>query len=257
MNQYFLITGASSGIGAEMAKILAAKKENLILTARREYRLVKLAEELQDEFGIEVHTISADLSEPGSDAEIVETIQNNSWKIKGLINNAGFGDYGLFQEGSHERSKQMVQLNISALVGLTHQFLPEMIREGEGYILNVASILSFFPFPRYAVYAATKAFVLSFSESLYEELRDTGVTVSALCPGPTETEFTSPEMLKTNAYRGMKQMNAEAVAEAGINGLFSGKNIVVPGLMNKLLSQTPRFSPRSLTRRINNYMSSQ
>ncbi len=256
MKEYTLITGASSGIGLEMARHLASGGNNVILVARRREKLEKLREELTASFNVDVVIYDRDLSDPAIAVSLYEEIRKDGLLVSALINNAGFGDYGNFKDSSLAVSMDMISVNISSLVALSRLYLEHAVPRNKGKILNVASILSFFPFPNYAVYAATKAFVLSFTESLRSELSSTGITVSALCPGPTDTEFTTGEMLNTNSYQGVKQMDASEVAKQGIDGMNKGKDIIIPGFMNKILAQTPRFSPRSLTRRINKHMAS-
>ncbi|MCA6079077.1 SDR family NAD(P)-dependent oxidoreductase [Fulvivirga sedimenti] len=257
MKEFTLITGASSGIGLEIARYMASKNHDVILVARRRTNLEKLQKEIKDRYQTDVKVYDRDLSNPAVAVELFNEIRNEGINVSMLVNNAGFGDYGEFKDLPMDRSLDMISVNISSLVALSRLFLEDAVTLNRGRILNVASILSFFPFPNYAVYAATKAFVLSFSESLRAELSETGISVSALCPGPTDTEFTTEEMLKSNSYKGFKQMDAAEVARQGVDGMMKGKDIIIPGLMNKIITQTPRFTPRSITRRVNKYMSGQ
>lgn len=257
MQELILITGASSGIGSEMAKILAEKGHNLILTARRKNKLEELKSELEAKYNVSVHIFPADLSRTENAKKLHSDIGAKKLKPTMLVNNAGFGKYGAFEETDLDRELQMIQLNISSLVVLTKLFLQDMKHQNRGSILNVGSLLSFFPFPYYAVYAATKAFVLSFSEAVRTELSDTRIVVNVLCPGPTDTEFTSDEMLSTNSYQSMKMEPAQKVAEKGVKMLLYKNTTTVSGLMNKLVASTPRFSPRWLTLKINKHMASQ
>src|SRR5271170_5452008 len=189
MSETVLITGASSGIGLELARCFAADKSTLILVARNTAALEKLAAELRHEHGINAEVLTADLALPGSPADIFSGLKSRGITVDVLVNNAGFGLHGAFAELPLKQQLEIVTVNISALVELTGLFLPEMIRQKRGGILNVGSIAGFLPGPNMAVYFASKAFVQSFTEALAEELGETGVTVSAFCPGATETNF--------------------------------------------------------------------
>jgi len=249
MNKTVLITGASSGIGLELAKRFAADKSNLILVARSTTALEKLAAELRLEHKIEVHVFTADLSRPESPPEIFEQAGRAGLTVDVLVNNAGFGLHGGFAELPLKRQMEMVQVNIAALVALTGLFLPGMIQQKRGGILNVGSVAGFLPGPNMAVYFATKAFVLSFSEALHEELRDSGVTVTDLCPGPTETNFfQTARSHRTRRMQVVKKMSAAKVAVAGHRAFRQGQCVNVPGVKNFLLAQLPRISPRSAIR---------
>ncbi|MEO1256612.1 MAG: SDR family oxidoreductase, partial [Bacteroidota bacterium] len=204
MQEVILITGASSGIGYDMAKVLAKKGYNLAITARRKDRLERLQAELQAKHNVNIHVFTADLSKTENAKKLYKEVRSKGLVISKLVNNAGFGGYGAFSQTNLETELDMIQLNISSLVCLTKLALEDMKEANKGSILNVGSLLSFFPFPYYAVYAATKAFVLSFSEALRSELSETKISVSVLCPGPTETEFTDEKMLNTNSYKSMK-----------------------------------------------------
>lgn len=254
MKELILITGASSGIGREMARLLARQNYDLILVARRQDRLIELRNELEEKHLIRAHIIVADLSHADSARELYDRIKDMKLNVTMLVNNAGFGEYGDFATTPLHREMDMVQVNISSLVTLTKLFGADMRAAGHGHILNMASILSFFPFPYYAVYAATKAFVLSFTESIQTEWAGSGVHVTAFCPGPTDTEFTTDNMLQTNAYKSMKPVKATDVAQEAVHHLLHGKGIKVHGFMNKVLVNTPRFSPRWLTLKINKHM---
>lgn len=243
MKEYTLITGASSGIGYEMAKLLAAKNFNLILVARSEDKLKQLQAELTTTFKIEVDYFLFDLSEPNSAIDLYNFTKKKEYKITGLINNAGFGDYGNFVEMPLKKDEEMIAVNITALVGLTKLFGAEMIKAGKGRIMNVASLLSFLPFPYYSVYSATKSFVLAFTETVSAELQGTGVTVTALCPGTIETPFHTDDMRKTNAMSANKPMSADLVAKAGVELFLNGKGKKIVGFMNWFLSNLPRVTP--------------
>ncbi|MEM7297183.1 MAG: SDR family oxidoreductase [Bacteroidota bacterium] len=257
MKELILITGASSGIGLEMAKILASRGYDLIVTARRKDRLDSLKSELQAKYNVSVHVFLADLSNVDNASKLYREIKTRGLKVTMLVNNAGFGEYGDFTKTILEKELEMIQLNISSLVILSKLFAQDMRSQEHGSILNVGSLLSYFPFPYYAVYAASKAFVLSFSEAIRAELQGTNVRVSVLCPGPTETEFTSAQMLSTNSYKNMKMEGANAVASKGVDLLLNKNTSSVVGFMNKVVANTPRFSPRWMTLKINKHMASQ
>lgn len=243
MKEFTLLTGASSGIGYEMAKQLAAKNHNLILVARSEEKLKQLQSELQAAFKIEVDYFLFDLSEPNSALDLYTFTKKKNYLVTGLINNAGFGDYGNFVEMPLKKDEAMIAVNVTALVGLTKLFGAEMVKAGKGRIMNVASLLSFLPFPYYSVYSATKNFVLAFTETVSAELQGSGVTVTALCPGTVDTPFHTEAMRRTNAMRANKPMPANVVAKAGVNLFLNGKNKKMVGFMNWFLSNLPRVTP--------------
>jgi len=235
-----LITGASSGIGLELARVFAREGYRLVLVARNQKRLEEIAQELRP---AEAQAIAMDLSLPGS----AEEIHGKVPKVDVLVNNAGFGVFGKFVEKGLAEELNMMQLNMTALVTLTRLYLPAMISAGNGKIMNVASTAAFQPGPLMAIYFATKAFVLSFSEAIANELEGTGVIVSALCPGPTASDFQErAKMQNSGLVKGRKMMDARTVAEAGYRGLMAGKTVVIPGLGNKLLTQSLRLSPRGV-----------
>lgn len=243
MKEFILITGASSGIGFEMAMQLAAKKYNLILVARSTNKLAKMKNELSSAFGIEVHYIEKDLSKPNLAIELFEDIKSRNLVVSHLVNNAGFGDYGSFLETSLDKEIDMINLNVSSLVVLTKLFAKDMAERQSGRIMNVASLLSFIPFPYYSIYSATKVFVLAFSETIAAELEETGVVVTVLCPGTVETPFHTDEMRKTNAMRANKPVPAEVVARSGVKLLLYGKGKKIVGFKNWLISNLPRVTP--------------
>jgi short-subunit dehydrogenase len=229
-----LITGASSGIGAELARIHAERKGNLVLVARRRERLEALKAELEQAHGITVHVIAKDLSDPEAPKQIHEELMARGMRIDYLINNAGFGNGGFFHQQDWAKNEAMIRVNVSALAALTRWFVPEMVAYGSGRILNVASMAAFLPGPLQAVYYASKAFVVSFSEAVNNELAGTGVTVTALCPGPVDTEFIERANLK-QAKGFARTVSARGVAKAGYRAMLKGKTIIVPGLVNKLI----------------------
>ncbi|MFZ1132898.1 MAG: SDR family oxidoreductase [Terriglobales bacterium] len=241
-----LITGASFGIGMEFARIFAREGYNLVLVARSADRLRQLAAELEKAHGARSLILAADLSDPGAPAYVLDQTTRADIPIDMLVNNAGFGQYGYFAENDLEECLRQIQLNVTALTHLTRLYLPAMIERSSGRILNVASTAAFQPGPLMAVYFATKAYVLHFSEALANELHGTGVTVTCLCPGATATEFhkranaTSMKLLKFGS------MDAAVVAEDGYRALMAGKPVVISGVKNWLLAQSVRFSPRRL-----------
>jgi short-subunit dehydrogenase len=241
-----LITGASAGIGSELSKIFAREGHDLVLVARNASNLEALATELRRTYGRTVMTLARNLAVQAAPDELFTTVQQKGLTIDILVNNAGVGQYGFFAQGDLARQQEMMQLNVVALTHLTRLFLPGMIERRLGKILNVASTAGFQPGPLMAVYYATKAFVLSFSEALANELQGSGVTVTTLCPGPTATEFQQrAQMEKSRLFRG-NVMDASTVAECGYRGLMKDKTIVIPGWKNKLLAFSVRFAPRKL-----------
>ena len=249
MAETVLITGASSGIGLELAKCFAADKSNLILLARNTASLETLAAEIRREHKIEVRVITADLSQPESPQKIFDELSAQKISVDVLVNNAGFGLHGRFAALPLARQLEIIQVNVAALVALTGLFLPAMIEQKRGGILNVGSVAGFLPGPNMAVYYASKAFVQSFSEALFEELRGTGVRVTNLCPGPTESNFS--QIARGYHAREMQaaKMSAAEVAAAGHRAFRSGQCVKVTGLKNLLLAQTTRVLPRAAVRR--------
>lgn len=244
---YTLITGASSGIGAAFARKLAARQANLILTARSEEKLMALAQELRDRFQVDAQVIVKDLTAPSAIVDLWQQIETQGWEIDQLINNAGFGDVGEFARSDLQRQLTMVQLNIAAVVELTHRCLPAMQRRRSGSIINLSSIAAFQPMAYWSVYAASKAFVLNFSEALWAENQDTGVKILALCPGPTETQFFKEAGLNESGTpsSGLQMTPPEEVVEEALNALAQGQSSVVTGgLPNQLIANVPRFLPR-------------
>jgi short-subunit dehydrogenase len=237
-----LITGASGGIGLELARIFAREHYDVVLVARSQDRLEEIAGELREGHGVKVDVIAKDLALPDAPAEI----QRQVGAVDVLVNNAGFGLYGKFVEFPPEDEIGLMHLNMDALVLLTRLFLPGMIAARGGRIMNVASTAAFQPGPLMALYYASKAFVLHFSEAIANELKGTGVTVTILCPGPTATGFQARAAMEESRLFRMGTMSAKAVAEKGYRGLMRGKTIVMPGLKNKILAQSVRFSPRKM-----------
>jgi short-subunit dehydrogenase len=245
-----LITGASSGIGKELARVFARQGHPLVLVARDEQRLDQLAHELRTGFGVVVEVVPQDLAGEGAVQEVINKLEQKSIVVDVLVNNAGFDVYGNFWETDLVGELQMIQVNQVALTELCKYLLGGMRERGGGKILNVGSTGSFIPTPFNAVYAATKAYVLSFSESLAEELRGSGVTVTVLCPGATRTEFQQRAGITSARLLKFGLMDAKSVAECGYRGVMKGKRIVVPGLLNKIQVFATRLLPRSLMTRI-------
>ncbi len=245
--QTALITGASSGIGAAFAAELAKQQTNLVLVARSEDKLNQLADRLRQTAPIQVEVLVADLTQTGANQAIFDQVSQKGLTIDLLINNAGFGDYGAFSDRPLAKQLKMIQLNILALVELTYLFLPGMKRQGSGSIINVGSIAGFQPLPYMSVYAATKAFVLSFTEALWAENRPFGIRVQALCPGPTSTNFpTVAEFPNSMSFSGPQKLaTPEEVVTQSLEALAKNESTVVTGgLGNQLIVNIPRFLPR-------------
>jgi short-subunit dehydrogenase len=243
-----LVTGASAGIGVELARELAGHGHDLVLTARRTAPMEKLADELRVT-GATVTVLAADLSKPGAAASVAHEIATRGLSIDVLINNAGLGGAGRFDKIDLGRTSEMLQVNIVALTELTRMIVPGMIARGRGKIMLVASVAGFQPGPRMAVYFASKAYVLSLGEALAYELRGTGVQVTVLCPGATETEFFA--IAGANPDRGAnkvrKMMSAAVVARIGYQALAAGKRVVIAGAVNRILAFGGRFAPHRIT----------
>jgi len=246
-----LVTGGSGGIGLEFAKVLARNGFDLVLVARKRDTLEAEAGQLEGKFGIKAHVFAADLKRREAPEEIFDFLRNENIPIEALINNAGFGLGGEFSETSVQRELEMIQVNIVALTHLTKLFLPPMIKRRSGRILNVASTAAFQPGPLMAVYYATKAYVLSFSEALAEELRNSGITVTALCPGPTQTDFAdTAELNSSRVVSAFGIADAADVARYGFDAMVHGKRLAIPGIKNKIVAQANRIAPRALSAKI-------
>ncbi|HTS88538.1 MAG TPA: SDR family oxidoreductase [Gemmatimonadales bacterium] len=246
-----LVTGASGGIGLELARLCAKGGHDLILVARSEGKLAEIAKYLSGMYQIGVETLAVDLASPDAVDRIAATLDSREFSIDVLVNNAGFGEWGLFGRADIERQVRMIQVNVVALTRLTRLVLPTMVRRRRGRILNVASTAGFVPGPLMAVYYATKAFVISFSDAIGNELKGTGITVTALCPGPTRTSFAERAGIsETNLFTGPNVMGAASVAEAGYRAMMRGRAVAIPGLANKLLIQSLRIAPRWLVVRL-------
>ena len=249
MAETVLITGASGGIGEEFAKLFAWRGCDLVLMSRNGEKLERLAGSLPS---VKVERLAVDLSTADAPGKVGSFLESKKLAIDILVNNAGFGTFGAFAESDVDAELAQIQLNVSTLTHLTRLVLPGMISRKRGRILNVASTAAFQPGPFMAVYYATKAYVLSFSEALANELKGTGVTVTCLCPGPTRTGFMArakmgnPETLSKKSV----MMEAEAVARRGVDGLMKGKRLVIPGVLNKILAHSTRLGSRGLSARV-------
>jgi uncharacterized protein len=244
MKEFVLITGATAGIGYELAKLFAADNFNLVLVARDEVRLKNVATELRNAHKIEAIVLPKDLSNNSAPQEIFETLRDTPVSV--LVNNAGFGSQGPFIDEKLELSLKMMGVNMDTLVELTRLFLPPMLFRRQGRILNVGSTAGFQPGPFTNIYYATKAFVFSFSVALAEELAGTGITVTTLCPGFTKTEFHQRAGMERSS-RWLPMMSAHEVARIGYRGLMSGKRIVIPGWRNKITAAVSRRLPATFT----------
>ncbi len=251
-----LVTGASSGIGADLARALATRGYDLVVVARSEDRLQDLAQELA-RHNATVYIEAEDLALPGAATRLSERIRAGGRTIDVLVNDAGFGLAGPFHQSSPAELSGMIAVNITALTELSREFLPGMIERRRGRILNVASLAAFQPGPCMAVYYATKAYVLSLSEALWEECRGTGVTVTALCPGPVDTRFAErAAMTDIRLFAGglMPKMSSARVAELGVEGLMRGRRVVIPGLTTRFLALASGFTPRAVGLRVTRFL---
>ena len=244
--QTALITGASFGIGLELAQVFAREGFNLVLVARSADKLRHLASELEKAHNTRSLILATDLTEPGAAAYVIDQTIRADIRVDVLVNNAGFGQYGFFAENDLEECLQQIQLNVTTLTHLTRLYLPGMIERKSGRILNVASTAAFQPGPLIAVYFATKAYVLHFSEALANELQGTGVSVTCLCPGPTATEFQERANMAGTRLAKYGVMDARTVAEDGYRALMTGKAVAISGFKNWLVAQSVRFAPRRL-----------
>jgi hypothetical protein len=246
-----LITGASGGIGYELAKIFAKNGINLVLVARSKNKLDELKSELENQYGIMVVTIGKDLTNPESAREVYLEIKKQGINIEYLINNAGFGDFGMFTETGWKKEEKMIDLNIKTLTLFTKLFLKEMVKRGSGKIMNVASTAAFQPGPLMAVYFATKSYVLNFSEAINNEVKNKGVTVIALCPGPTASGFQEVSgMIESKIVTKFKMPSSKEVAEYGYKAMMKVKTVAVHGFMNRMLAYSVGFMPRNVVVKI-------
>jgi uncharacterized protein len=245
-----LITGASSGLGEEFARQLARERYDLVLTARREDRLKSVAAEAKNLGASKVEVIASDLGNLDAAAKLHRQISDRGIEIDYLVNNAGFGTHGLFQKLPLEREIEEINLNISALVSLTRLFLEGMVERRRGTIINVASTAAFQPVPYMATYGASKSFVLDFSEAVAYEVKSFGVTVMALCPGPTRTEFQDVAGVNETGVPSFAYMDAKTVVAQALASAKRGKSVRINGIINSVMAQSTRFTPRALVARI-------
>lgn len=247
MPKTVLITGASGGIGYELAKLFAQNRDNLVLVARSENKLNEIKRNFEQNYQVIVKVLSKDLSQPNVAAQIFNELERERIEIDVLINNAGFGNFGEFVDSSWEKESDMMQVNMIALTQMTKLFLKEMVERRRGKIVNVASTAAFQPGPLMAVYYATKAYVLSFSEAIANELEGTGVTVTALCPGATESGFQQASaMEESRLVKGRKLPTAEAVAKYAYKAMEKGEVVAIHGLFNWIAANIIRFLPRKV-----------
>jgi hypothetical protein len=245
-----LITGASSGLGEEFARQLARENYDLVLTARREDRLKAVAAEALKLGSSKVEVIASDLGQPDAATKLYQQVSARGIEIECLVNNAGFGTHGMFHKLPLERELEEINLNISALVSLTRLFLEGMVARRRGIIINVASTAAFQPVPYMATYGATKSFVLDFSAAVAYEVRSSGVTVMALCPGPTRTEFQDVAGVNEAGVPSFAYMDAKTVVAQALASAKRGKSVRINGIINSVMAQSTRFAPRSLVARI-------
>jgi uncharacterized protein len=254
-NQTALITGASAGLGAEFARLFARDKCNLVLVARSGPKLAELAEELRQQNGVTVKTIPLDLGFPQASQNLFEETQRSGIQVDVLVNNAGYGKSGNFADIPLEESYGQIQLNVTALTLLTRLYLGPMLERRSGKIMNVASTAAFQPGPLMAVYYATKAYVLSFSEAIADELRNSGVQVTCFCPGATLTEFQKRAQTENSRlFKQLAPMDAKTVAENGYRALMAGRTVAIAGFKNWLVAESVRFAPRKVVAAISRWV---
>ena len=250
IERYTLITGASEGIGLELAKLFARDKHNLIIVARSIDKLNRAKEGLETEYKVKVETLSIDLAVDNSCEKIYDFVDKKNIIVDNLINNAGIGSFGYFNDGEEKFHEEIININIKSLTNLTKYFLKDMVKRKEGRIMNVASTAAFISGPKMAMYYATKAYVLSLTEALHEEGKVQGVTVSCLCPGPVRTSFQERAGIKKAEGAKKYLMDANKVAKIAYKDLNKGKAIIIPGFKNKILILGNKFIPRAISRKI-------
>lgn len=250
LDRYTLITGGSEGIGFELAKLFAEDKHNLIIIARNEDKLKDVKKYIENVYKVKVEILSVDLSVDNSCEKIYEFVDKNNFIVDNLINNAGVGCFGYFNELNIREQEKLIKINILALTNLTHYFLNKMIKNREGGILNVSSTAAFSAGPKMSTYYASKAYVLSLTESLYEEAKKYGISVSCLCPGAVKTSFQKKASIVKNGKAEALLMKPDVVAKIAYKGYKKGSVIIIPGAKNKLLVWANKFIPRALARKI-------
>ncbi|MBN1043808.1 SDR family NAD(P)-dependent oxidoreductase [Clostridium botulinum] len=250
MRKCALITGGTEGIGLELAKLFAKDNCNLIIIARNKEKLLKVKNQLESKYNITVDILSLDLSIHSSCDKIFDFVDKKNISVDYLINNAGIGSFGFFHKGECGFEENLININIISLTNLTKYFLEKMIEKNHGGIMNVASTASFVGGPKMAMYYSSKAYVLSLTEALHEEVKDLGIRVSCVCPGPVKTSFQSKAGIKKSEKAKKYLMDAEKVAKIAYEGFFKGKAIIIPGHKNKLLVWGTKLIPRSISRKI-------
>ncbi|MFN5458622.1 MAG: SDR family NAD(P)-dependent oxidoreductase [Bacteroidota bacterium] len=243
MKEIAIITGASTGIGYELALLFAKDKKDILIVARDEQKLLSIKNSIEEQFKNNVHIVATDLSKSKGINAIQDAVIGNNWIVSDLVNNAGFGEYGQFIDRSMEKYNEMINLNISSLTALSYFYGKEMVKRGKGRILNVASMAGLQPDPNFAVYGATKAYVISLTEAIHQEFENTGVTVTVLSPGPTETNFMERADMKNAKLFSKGVMSAKEVALEGYRGMMKGNLHVIPGFKNKLLGFLSGITP--------------
>lgn len=252
--QRALVTGASSGLGMEISRVLAKRGFGLLLVARREDRLCALKTELEGTCGVDVHAFPCDLSREDAALDVYDYVLVHRLRVDALVNSAGFGDLGAFHESDWSRQRDMLQVNIVATMQFTRLFVPKMVERGHGMVLNLSSVAAFSAGPYMNVYYATKAYVLNFSEALSEELSGTGVTVTALCPGPTATGFEASASMKSGSIMFRHAATAAEVAREGCTAMFAGRVVCLQGAFTKAMAVGSRLVPRSIARKFAKHM---
>lgn len=250
LNKYTLITGGSDGIGLELAKLFAADNNNLIIVARNNNKLEKIKNELGKEYGVKVEIIQCDLAVNKSYEKIIKIVEEKNYIVDNLINNAGIGSFGFFHEAEDGFEEKITNINMIALTTLTKYFLKDMLKRKAGGVLNVASTAAFVSGPKMAMYYSSKAYVLSLTEALHDEVESLGIRISCLCPGPVKTSFQEKSGINKSKQANKYLMNADKVAKEAYLGFIKGKLIIIPGYKNKLLVLGSKFIPRKWSRRI-------
>lgn len=248
MKEYTLITGGTEGLGLELAKLFGETGHNLIIIARNIERLINVKKFLEDEYNVDVQILSIDLTIHNSCKEIFDFVDNNNIVVNYLVNNAAIGSFGFLSESSEEYNQQLIDINISSLTNLTTHFLKSMVKLKSGGIMNIASTAAFVGGPKMSMYYASKAYVLSLTEALHDEVKDCGVKVSCVCPGPLDTKFQAKSGIQKSDKAKKYLMSCDKVAKEAYKNFFIGKTIIVPGKKNKLLVLFSKFVPRKLSR---------
>lgn len=249
-NKYTLITGGSEGIGFELARLFAKDKNNIILVARNEEKLLRAKNKIEDEFEVEVKIMVCDLSKNDEVDKFIKAVDESNLSVDNLINNAGIGSFGAFHEAVDNFENTLININIISVTKLTKYFLKKMIKEGNGGIMNVASTAAFVGGPKMSMYYSSKAYVLTLTEAIHDEVKDKGIRISCLCPGPVKTSFQEKAGIKKSDKAKKYLMDAQQVAEEGYKGFLKGKDIIIPGTKNKFLILGNKLIPRFLSRKI-------